>query len=628
MAVKSYIDNASGEQAPRNRTKEEVKIPIGEYELVLMSLVFLTSNQNASFRLKQKVFDFVSRLDPELYVDNQDVSWRIALTRSLGTAVMKNGARALPAIESRVYEDTDWADFHGSFFEAYRENLGHPAGGVVIENELSDEDIQFIDNFVSTRLRYIHLWGSRNILREIADRIDAEDMGDISEFNDNVAAVLERLVSRMRNSKTLLTQESMDFTTGDNSFTEAIRATVEARSKPQSVVRTGVAMFNEMIGGGYEGSRVYVHFGRSGDWKSGWLCSVAFWACDARFNPHYLTKDPTRKPAVLFLTMENDLFDTIERMTSFHLGSDFELRNADPETVIRALEEAFSSDTCNFIFKFRPSRSISTADIDGMIEEEYIRGNEVVLVVQDYIKRIKSVDTVGKDARHLELGSIVDEFSAIAKRRNIPVVTGMQMNRGAYEKLNSAVEKNDLEAIKKLGATDVGESINVYENADVVIFQSRVPIESNNSLWLSQRRAKFRGRRISQLDFINQPFDRDSNGDINEMRLCEDAHFPNRRDWFGTKNISDTIAKEYDPDAAMTSINDENIHGQDRNERRQSRSGSLVKKKQQNPLPVSDNSHSVAPKLIRPAKATMTEIPDKPKASYEIPGSETDFDGL
>ena len=76
------------------------------------------------------------------------------------------------------------------------------------------------------------------------------------------------------------------------------------------------------------------------------------------------------------------------------------------------MERAFSSETCRFVFKYRPSRSITTMDMEAMIHDEYMKGNEVIMIVQDYIKRIKPMEMY-KDARHLELGAVVDEFSSM-----------------------------------------------------------------------------------------------------------------------------------------------------------------------------------------------------------------------
>lgn len=251
--------------------------------------------------------------------------------------------------------------------------------------------------------------------------------------------------------------------------------------------------------------------------------------------------------------MENDLYETIERMISFSLGSHVDLRGADVDQIVRTMEEAFSSETCRFVFKYRQSRSITVGDIDGMIHDLYMQGYEVIMVVQDYIKRLKSMEN-HRDQRHLELGAIVDEMSAVvAKRHGIPFVTGMQLNRDAYVKFEAAIKSGKTDAVKELGASNVGESINVYENADCVIFQGRVTSEAlDGRLFLTMQRAKMRGKRKAGVAYFAQPYDLDEDGDVNEMKLVEDAHLPEKQ-CRGLKDIGDGLQKMYDPNADSTS---------------------------------------------------------------------------
>jgi hypothetical protein len=271
---------------------------------------------------------------------------------------------------------------------------------------------------------------------------------------------------------------------------------------------------------------------------------VAFWACSAQFNPAYATRDPTRRPCVLYITQENSRVETLERMLSYAHGATASFAGVPEDDMVRALGEAFSSETCAFSFKFRPSRSISPADIDAMIYDEWMAGYEVVMVVHDYIKRLKADEQFG-DARHLELGSIVDGLHIIAEKYGVPVMTGMQLNRAAYTAIDAALKAGKLDGVKDLGAGNVGESINVFENADVVLFQGRMVVESLDAMYLTVKRGKMRGRSLGGPDFFAQPFDQDADGNINEMRLAEDAHLP-KRGWRGRTDLSEGIAAEYD----------------------------------------------------------------------------------
>lgn len=548
--IRSYVDEAIREV--RKNDGQLLKIPMEIDVLLAMALAFLTSNRKASFRLRSKILELLRVMDPDAFHENDELLWRYHLALDIGQAVMEKHANTVTKVELRVMENMEWEDRYREFFHAYHGGVGFFVNGRHMENELSDEEIGYLDGFVSTRLRYSYLWRIGPWMREVSDRIEADDLGcAITEFNDKVMNGLERLLQAGRRARSANQFESQDFITGTESFAAAIRTTIEARRRPSSLIKTGVRMLNEMLGGGYEGSRVYIHFGRSGDWKSGILCSAAFWACDPKFNPEIRTSDPTKKPAVLFLTMENDMYETIERMVSFALGQHVDLKDLDiePDDIVRALEDAFSSETCRFVFSYRPSRTINTSHIDDMIGDLATQGYEVVMVVQDYIKRIKASDAnaAKTDSRHLELGAIVDEFSNTAKKFNVPFVTGMQLNRDAYAKFEAAIKSGKTDAVKELSATNVGESINVFENADCVIFQGRISSQAlGGQLFLTLRRAKLRGRSRGGPDYFAQPFAIDpETNEVNEMKLVEDAYegCPTR----GLLDIGTGIQENYDP---------------------------------------------------------------------------------
>jgi hypothetical protein len=258
------------------------------------------------------------------------------------------------------------------------------------------------------------------------------------------------------------------------------------------------------------------------------------------------------------------------------------------------------------------------------------------MIVQDYIKRMRAIENF-KEARHLELGAIVDEMSVVAKRYNIPLVTGMQLNRGAYDKFEQAIAKGDMAAVKKLGAADAGESINVYENADAVFFQGRIELESTDGMWLTVRRGKMRGKRPSDLDFFAQPYAVDEHGDVNEMRLAEDALLPGRKT-FGTRELMDGVAKIYDANSGngnhIASRSDDHggeeaepaagsapLGGSSKQTRSMNRSGGVLKKggptKRSTP----------PPKKAEGGTATAEQVPD-PHEQQSDPVESLGLEGL
>ena len=86
--------------------------------------------------------------------------------------------------------------------------------------------------------------------------------------------------------------------------------------------------------------------------------------------------------------------------------------------------------------------------------------------MQDYLKRIRSVDGMfGGDLR-LQLGAIVNEFKIFATLKGIPVITASQLNRDATAHIDEARVKNKADLVRLLGRSNVGESNLILENSD------------------------------------------------------------------------------------------------------------------------------------------------------------------
>ena len=177
----------------------------------------------------------------------------------------------------------------------------------------------------------------------------------------------------------------------------------------------------------------------------------ALWAL--KYND-FKTKNPNLKPVVVYLTMENTIDETIKRIWSHCFGNDSEISAYEPAVAARMLEEQKiftpnKPDLPELVIMHRSTKSINTADMSTLMDDLEKEGKECVFLVQDYIKRIRS--TVNHKELRFELSIISDEFKTIAKDREIPILTAMQLNREAFREFEasttmegqvSAVEKN------------------------------------------------------------------------------------------------------------------------------------------------------------------------------------------
>jgi hypothetical protein len=378
---------------------------------------------------------------------------------------------------------------------------------------MSNDDVHFIDHYVAERLKYSFLLKKKDIIRNMLNKLDTDDFNSLEDFNSEFRVVIEDLYKDMRQADAVSQYAARDFITDNESMDISIEQALINLNRPTNIIKTGIKAFDVLLGGGFQSGRVYVFFGMSGGWKSGLLLNIALWA--KKYNKNILTKDPTKKPCVLYVTQENSLDETIDRMYSYYVDEVENFHNISHNEVISQLKQnGLDENGVAIKFVYRPSRSINTADLDAMIDDLAIDNYEVIMLVQDYLKRIKPVET--NKERHLELGNIVDEFATIAKIRDISVVTASQLNRDAYKLVENALVANKSNISKNLGASHIGESIMIYENADFVAFINQEVRKETGNTYLTVKRAKMRGKN-TDIGFFAHEFE-------NGMRLVEDKN--------------------------------------------------------------------------------------------------------
>ena len=141
-------------------------------------------------------------------------------------------------------------------------------------------------------------------------------------------------------------------------------------------------------------------------------------------------------------------------------------------------------------------------------------GEECICMIQDYTKRIKSVEN-NPDIR-LELSNIVNEFSVFAKKMQIPLISAAQLNRNAMNIAENNLSSGKKDIGKNLGASNIGESALIIENTDVGVIINREFDKDTEKLYLSFNLVVNRGEDIQDAPkYFAQPFE-------NGMRLQED----------------------------------------------------------------------------------------------------------
>ena len=153
---------------------------------------------------------------------------------------------------------------------------------------------------------------------------------------------------------------------------------------------------NQMVGGGLESCRVYMFLGITGVEKSVTLLNLIFQL--KKWNANYKLKDPTKTPCIVLLTMENTVVETVTRLFDMTVGitSGPGMENYSLQEVLEKLRTegglVLNDDSpIDIVMKYKKDKSVDTSYLYDMASELEDQGYEMICLVQDHVKRIRSV---------------------------------------------------------------------------------------------------------------------------------------------------------------------------------------------------------------------------------------------
>ena len=117
--------------------------------------------------------------------------------------------------------------------------------------------------------------------------------------------------------------------------------------------------------------RLYTYLAFPGKGKSTILLKSALDI--KKYNTGIQTKDPDKRPAVLFLTLENDISETVERIYNMTVDSD-DIRNLTVKQLKKKLKNEgqlvlTDNNNIDIIIKEYKNRELDTNDIYGIIND-------------------------------------------------------------------------------------------------------------------------------------------------------------------------------------------------------------------------------------------------------------------
>lgn len=375
--------------------------------------------------------------------------------------------------------------------------------------------IEWLGKSISSILKYSFAYNSVDELLDICTRFKAADYISKASIVQELQDAMSRLQSKFRKAEYKDTSE-VQFRLDSDYCETALRDIYDILTGPNRRLITGMQGINALTGGGFECDRVYLLAGSAGIGKSMTLLNLAYQI--KKYNANFQTKDPTKKPCIVYLTQENDVKETVSRLYSIAVENKRFSDMSFDELLYKFKNEGelmVSDDSpIDIIIKYMPGRAIDTGYLYTLTEELEDEGYEVICLMQDHIKKIRSAEHI-QDLR-LELGEIINEFKVFAQLKGVPVITITHLNRSGSEILEEAKMNNRVDALKNVGRSAISESNLMIDNSDYTFFLDAEYDQLGNK-WMIFKTAKIRD--VQDQSYVCIPFAQD-----NPVKMLEDLY--------------------------------------------------------------------------------------------------------
>ena len=387
--------------------------------------------------------------------------------------------------------------------------------------ELSTGDCKNIAEFVDEKMQFYFFYS------EMPKIIELWKSCALTKFNTNgkvlreVSERMSRLAMKMQSSS-IGASLLREFNFANPRVEDAIKFVAKRAQQPSSILQTGIRQLNAILGPGFRGGKLYTILGMSGRFKSGTLLNIADQI--TKFNPQLEPVIDGVRNTLLFITMENTIDETIERIFNMYADSDADFLTSTPEEICRVIREVgrykFSDEMgIDIEFRYFANMEIKTSQVYHIINDMETRGQHVIGLILDYIKRIDTEFNHAGDET-LRVTYAAKELKSIAEFYNIPVITAQQINRMGNATVDSAMKSGKKDLIRFLGNSDIGGAWGVIEESDWVAIINLEKRESDGKMFLTIKRTKQRAgaNDVTISDYFNQPFANDR-----ELRLETDV---------------------------------------------------------------------------------------------------------
>lgn len=477
---------------------------------MLNALIKYVRCENVSQRQIASLHKLLNQLDFSQYSYNQDILDRLKLIHTITKGICEEHLRDDSVLLMYVKEHLEDADeiIKRVDFE---------------KNQIVDSECKLIDKAINERLQCMYVYQVKD---EIIKLLSDFDQTGFTSCYDVIESLRGKLSSLLVKLQAVSAPDELirSFNFSGEQYAELLSRIVDKAKKPSTILMTGIRQLNAILSPGFQSGRLYTFLGGTGRFKSGTLWNITDQL--RLFNPQIVPVENGMRKVILFITMENTIYETIIRLIDMYSPNGKDIKDMEVEEVAQILREnghfEFTSEEgIDIEMRYYSDLEIATSNIYTLIQELSDMGKKVIAIVLDYILKLNSDKEHHGDER-LRVSYAGRELKALAQYFDIPVITAMQINREGNSVLEASMQENKEDIGRFIGTAYVGTCWDLIQESDWVCFINLEMQKSTGKWFLSFKRLKIRGKKDPlAVDYFNHPFVNN-----NGIRLEPDVNKP------------------------------------------------------------------------------------------------------
>lgn len=462
---------------------QKVSIPITK-ETFESILNYLISVKSVSRRFIHNILILLEKLDKGPY-ERDDYDKFIIDAVEFTSQLRFDGVNNLNYIKNSIEQSSLDQKYVNKIFN----NLKNAT------SEMTKEEYINLEKCIADYVDYIYIYITRSsIVQSYSDLMNTNGKPSIESIH-KLKDLFESTLSNIRMTDATRNDES-DINIdpkNKNQINTRIEELYDILTDPSNNFKVGIKELNRFLKGGYKRKRCYIYYAPTNSFKSGILLYNALWIM--KFNPQIKPKFPNKRLAILLLTMENSVEETMDRIYSIYTGGQFDVENLTKDQYVKQWAE-INGDLFNSNFSLiirYVSPGYTSLSIQSLVTEIEDDDNlEIAVVIIDHLGNIGKLDKHADDRSGLI--SSMYELSDWVKRTDRLLITAMHTNSTFDSEIAEAIANGKSNLVNMMGRHCIADAKYIDRAVDMSIYLYKEYSHYDGNFYLGFKYEKVRGK--------------------------------------------------------------------------------------------------------------------------------------